>query len=321
MPSSTKSKKASKSAALLSGPIDGLLLVDKPAGPGSAEMVSRARRATGIRRIGHTGTLDRFASGLLVLVVGRATVLADTLLKYDKTYEAIFRAGKFTDTHDPSGTVTDEADFDQCKAFLESNQSRMQDWIAHCIGSRQQIPPDYSALKQQGQRVSDRVRKGQSVELKPRPVHIYESSLLQFRPDDEGFTVHCRFSVSSGTYIRSIVRDFSRDLGFPFHLENLRRTSVGPFKIEDAWKPQFDDGKPMEEPRIIPLPQAFPEWYQARLDVNRAIQLEQGKKIPVPLPEKDGENFLILRPDGRMLAIARREGNAYSLKKVFVEQA
>ncbi|MCB1171466.1 MAG: tRNA pseudouridine(55) synthase TruB [Leptospiraceae bacterium] len=319
MPSWTKSKKVSSVEDARPGAVtDGLLLVDKPAGPGSAEMVSRARRATGIRRIGHTGTLDRFASGLLVLVVGRATVLADSILRYDKTYDAVFRAGKFTDTHDPSGEVLEEASVEQCKDFLSHHRADMIAWIQNFKGRHDQIPPDYSALKQQGQRVSDRVRKGQKVELKARPVRIYESIPGEMQQDSEGFKFHCRFTVSSGTYIRAIVRDFSRDLGFPFFLESLRRSSVGPFRLEKAWSPEFEDGIPVQEPRIIPLPEAFPDWHQARVDVNRAAQLEQGRKIPVPLPENDGENFLILRPDGSTLAIACRQGAEYSLKKVFV---
>ncbi|HBS06735.1 MAG TPA: tRNA pseudouridine(55) synthase TruB [Leptospiraceae bacterium] len=319
MPSWTKSKKVSDSIAPNPGEVtDGLLLVDKPSGPGSAEMVSRARRATGIRRIGHTGTLDRFASGLLVLVVGRATVLADSLLRYNKTYEATFRAGRFTDTHDPSGEVLEQVDANRCLDFLGGSSDTMESWIHNFAGSHMQVPPDYSALKQQGKRVSDRVRRGESVRLEPRPVRIYESSLLDFQEDADGFVIHCRFTVSSGTYIRSIVRDFSRAMEFPFFLGALRRTSVGPFTLENSWIPEFEDGQPIHEPEILSLPRAFPDWYQTRLDVNRAIQLEQGRKIPVPLPDTDGENFLILRPDGTTLAIAQREGSAYCLKKVFV---
>ena len=319
MPSWIKSKKGSRIGSPgVTSVADGLLLVDKPVGPGSAEMVTRARRATGIRRIGHTGTLDRFASGLLVLVVGRATVLADSILRYDKTYEAVFRAGKFTDTHDPSGQILEEASLEQCSDFLASRRNDMVSWIENYQGRHEQMPPDYSALKQQGQRVSDRVRKGQKVELKPRPVRIYESIPGAVEQDSEGFRFHCRFTVSSGTYIRAIVRDFSRDLGFPFFLESLRRISVGPFGLANAWIPDFEDGKPLHSPEIIPLPEAFPDWHQARVDVNRAAQLEQGRKIPVPLPENDGESFLILRPDGSTLAIACRQGAEYSLKKVFV---
>ncbi|MCB1137493.1 MAG: tRNA pseudouridine(55) synthase TruB [Leptospiraceae bacterium] len=319
MPSWTKSKRVNSIEEARPAVTDGILLVDKPAGPGSAEMVSRARRATGIRRIGHTGTLDRFASGLLVLVVGRATVLADTILRYDKVYDAVFRAGRFTDTHDPHGEALEERSAQDCLEFLQRQEARMRDWVEGYAGPHSQIPPDYSALKKDGKRVSDRVRRGEVVELAPRPVRIYESEVRSIETDEEGFRIQCRFRVSSGTYIRSIVRDFSRDLGFPFFLEGLRRTAVGPFSLEEAWQPEFEAGQPLEIPRIVPLDQAFPEWHQVRVDVNRAAQLEQGRKIPVPLPAEDGENFLILRPDGRTLAIARRDGAAYSLRKVFVD--
>ncbi|MBI39706.1 MAG: tRNA pseudouridine(55) synthase TruB [Leptospiraceae bacterium] len=319
MPSWTRSKKDSSSDTYTASPItDGLLLVDKPAGPGSSEMVGRARRATGIRRIGHTGTLDRFASGLLVLVVGRATVLADSILRYNKSYEATIRAGRFTDTHDPAGTVVREVSAEQSHAFLQRNRQAMENWIQGMEGPQMQVPPDYSALKQQGKRVSDRVRRGETVELKPRPVRIYESSVTDILEDADGFYLRCRFTVSSGTYIRSIIRDFSRALEFPFFLEGLRRTSVGPFSLEHAWVPEFQDGEPLHSPEILSLPDAFPQWHQTRVDVNRGAQLEQGRKIPVPLPDQDGEIFLILRPDGETLAIAQRQGQEYSLKKVFV---
>lgn len=296
---------------------DGLLLLNKPPGPGSAEMVSRARRALRIKRIGHTGTLDRFASGLLVLVVGRATVLADTILRFDKSYDAVFRAGKFTDTHDPTGEVLQESSPAECLQFLSENRQRMEQWIRDFQGPQEQIPPDYSALKKQGRRVSDLVRQGHTVELKPRPVRIHESCLTEFHRDS-GFSLSVHFRVSSGTYIRSIVRDFSRDMGFPFFLESLNRTSVGPFSLENAWNPEFQEGRPVESPELISLTEAFPDWHQTTVDVNRAALLEQGRRIPVPLPPEDGENFLILRPGGSVLAIARREGAEYRLRKVFV---
>jgi tRNA pseudouridine55 synthase len=300
---------------------DGLLLLDKPSGPGSAEMVSRARRATGIRRIGHTGTLDRFASGLLILVVGRATVLADTILKFEKTYEATFRAGKFTDTHDPSGAVEEERSVGQCLAFLEQGRVSMEQWILDYRGDQKQVPPDYSALKRQGMRVSDRVRRGEFVELQPRSIHVADSQLLSLDEDETGFSLRARFTVSSGTYIRAIARDFSRAMGFPFYLEQLRRTSIGPFALDDAWNPRFKDGEPEYPIHILSLPDAFPDWFTVQLDESRSAQIEQGKRIPVDLPGKQNQPFFILREDGSVLAIARRQGNGYDFLKVFVREA
>ncbi|MCB1304094.1 MAG: tRNA pseudouridine(55) synthase TruB [Leptospiraceae bacterium] len=319
MQSWTKSKKASDSIPALTT-TDGLLLLDKPSGPGSAEMVGRARRATGIKRIGHTGTLDRFASGLLVLVVGRATVLADEILRFDKSYDALFRAGRFTDTHDPSGQTVDERTAEECAEFLSSDAERFAPWFAEQIGRQQQLPPHYSAIKHQGRRLSDRMRKGLEVELKPRTVEIFESSMDQPESDEHGFFIRCHFTVSSGTYIRSLVRDFSQSMGFPFYLESLRRTRVGPFSVEDAWVPPESRNLEFDAAvagRILDVRQAFPDWPAYLLDVNRAAAIEQGKKIPVPLPEADGQNFFLLRPDESVVAIARRDGAGYGFRKVF----
>ncbi|HEY7967304.1 MAG TPA: tRNA pseudouridine(55) synthase TruB [Solirubrobacteraceae bacterium] len=190
-----------------------ILPADKPAGPSSHDLVSRARRALGVRRIGHAGTLDPFATGLLLLLVGRATRLARYFVELPKIYEAVARLGWTSTTGDPEGEIVETG--------------RVPEPLVLPLGEIAQRPPAYSAVKVAGERSYARARRGEAVETPVRSVTVHESELL-WREDDR---VGLRYVCSSGTYVRSLVAD----LGDAYCL-SLRRLAVGPFSVEeDAW--------------------------------------------------------------------------------------
>lgn len=204
---------------------EGVLPVDKPEGPTSHDVVARARRALGERRIGHTGTLDPFASGLLLLCIGRATRIAEYLTGMSKSYRATLRLGSATATDDRTGDVV---------ATSEAWQTLTHDDIAAAlhaeVGARAQLPPAYSAKKIDGRRAYQLAREGASVAIASADVEIEQIDVVDIALPDVTFDVRC----SSGTYIRAIARDVGERLGTHAHLSALRRTAIGPHRIEDA---------------------------------------------------------------------------------------
>ena len=209
-------------------PIDGLLLVDKPAGISSHDAVSVARRALGEKRIGHAGTLDPFATGLLVLLVGRATRLLRHLPHEPKRYDAVVRFGTETDTEDPQGAVTVAAPL-PCVDALQAARRPL-------IGDIEQVPPAYSAKRVDGSRAYKLARQGLAPVLAPSHVHVDSIELDAFELDEAGGVSRCRMRVAcgGGTYVRSLARDLARAAGSAAHLEALRRTDSGPFSVADA---------------------------------------------------------------------------------------
>jgi len=203
-----------------------VLLVAKPAGPTSHDMVDIVRRSLGTRRVGHTGTLDPFAEGLLVMVVGRATRLVPFAAQWTKSYEGRLRLGATTDTDDATGQVQEQRPVAVDRAGLERTLDGFR-------GTVRQRPPAYSAVKVAGERAYRRARRGETVEPAEREVEIRALEVTQFAPPDVEF----RATVSAGTYVRSLARDIGAALGCGGHLVALRRTTVGPFRLEDAVAP------------------------------------------------------------------------------------
>ncbi len=250
----------------------GALLVDKPEGPTSHDVVRWARRSLGVRRIGHTGTLDPFASGLLVLLVGPVTRLAEYLLALPKRYEARARLGIRTDTHDAKGKTVNVQDLG-----AELTQEQIEAELATFEGCGQQVPPQFSAKKVGGERMYKRARRGDTVRLPPVDVEIFEIRLTDFAPPEIGFTMAC----SSGTYVRAVARDLGDTLGVGAHLTALRRTAVGGFSVDRA--------VPGEVLREGPPPQAI-HWVEPaavvghlrtiRVEADAALDLRQGRAIP-----------------------------------------
>lgn len=203
-------------------------MVAKPAGPTSHDVVDIVRRALGEQRVGHLGTLDPFAKGLLVVVVGRATRLAAYAAEWPKSYEGVIRLGVTTETDDLTGAVVATA------PWTAITPAQLAAVIASFRGGYEQRPPAYSAVKIGGERAYARARRGEAVEPAPRPVEIRELEIVEAAVPDLQF----RATVSGGTYLRSLARDIGAKLGCGAHLAALRRTAVGPLKLDDAVAPE-----------------------------------------------------------------------------------
>lgn len=206
--------------------LDGVLLLDKPEGLSSNHALQRARRALDARKAGHTGTLDPFATGLLVCCLGRATKICGVMLDADKCYEATLRFGEETDSGDLTGNVTASAP----EGFAGVTREALLEALEEFRGEIEQVPPMYSALKRDGKPLYKYAREGIELDRPPRRVTIHELELLDFEPMQARLRVHC----SKGTYIRTLAQDIGRRLDCGAHLVALRRTKVGPFDIADA---------------------------------------------------------------------------------------
>jgi tRNA pseudouridine55 synthase len=215
---------ARSSTRSTAAPVDGILNLDKPAGWTSHDVVAWVRRTLGQRSAGHAGTLDPMATGVLLVCVGQATRVVEYLTAGDKVYRAVARLGAATDTYDRTGAVTASAPVPELTA------AALTDALASFIGDIQQVPPAYSAIKQEGVAAYQKARRGETVTLAPRPVTIYGIEILDWTPPDLTLEVHC----GPGTYIRSLAHDLGQALGCGAHLASLVRTRSGSFTIEDA---------------------------------------------------------------------------------------
>lgn len=215
--------------------MDGALIIDKPAGMTSHDVVARVRRVTGHRRVGHTGTLDPFATGVLVVLAGRATRLAQFLSGAEKEYEAVIRLGFATDTGDRTGQrVTDGENQAHAKA-QSFRQEEIENALASLRGEIEQTPPMYSAKKVAGKKLYELARRGEEIERKPVRVNVSEFEATFLVENDDGSrNLEARVVCSAGTYIRTLAEDFGKKLGVGAHVAELRRTRAGQFRIEDA---------------------------------------------------------------------------------------
>ena len=213
----------------------------KPAGPTSHDVVDMVRRALGEQRVGHLGTLDPFAKGLLVLVVGRATRLAPFAAEWPKSYEGVIRLGVTTDTDDATGAVVATA------PWTGVTPAQLAGVIGSFRGAYDQRPPAYSAVKIAGERAYRRARRGEAVAPEPRPVEIRELELVEAAVPDLQF----RATVSAGTYLRSLARDIGAALGCGAHLTALRRTAVGPLRLADAVPPEAVTWDALQDASIL----------------------------------------------------------------------
>lgn len=213
--------------SMITRPPTGFLLIDKPASWTSFDVVAKLRGITGIKKIGHAGTLDPFATGLLIVAVGRdATKQIDRFTKMDKVYETTFVLGKTSTTHDPEGDIEVTATDEQVKVACE----QFPQTVPSFIGDLQQIPPMHSAIKVDGQRLYKLARQGKTVEREPRSVHIKRFEISNMDCPN----VDAVIEVSSGTYIRAIARDVGENLQVGAYLSSLRRISIGEYLVADA---------------------------------------------------------------------------------------
>ena len=210
-------------AGMRTASVDGVLLLDKPSGPGSNAVLQHAKRLMGAERAGHTGTLDPLASGLLVITFGEATRFSGELLDADKSYRARVRLGIRTSTGDAEGEVLERSERTVQREEVATALERF-------AGEIEQLPPMHSALKHRGRPLYDYARKGQTVERRPRKVRIRELELVSFAGGEFELRVLC----SKGTYIRTLAEDIGEALGCGAHLAALRRTAIGPFSLDDA---------------------------------------------------------------------------------------
>ncbi|QEO10318.1 tRNA pseudouridine(55) synthase TruB [Protaetiibacter larvae] len=280
----------------------GLLLVDKPSGITSHDVVARARRLLGTRKVGHAGTLDPMATGLLLLGVESATRLLSYLVGLDKEYTATIRLGAATDTDDADGEIVSRAD------ARGVGDAAIAAGIAALTGPLEQIPSSFSAIKVDGRRAYDLARAGHEVTLAARPVVIRTFELLATRREGAVIDLEVRVECSSGTYIRSLARDLGAGLGVGGHLTALRRTRVGPFAVADAVElpdPRADPDAvarfPAAEVLLDPADVAARLFPVVRLDGDTTRDLAHGKRVAIDAP--DAEVAAALTPEGRLAAL------------------
>jgi tRNA pseudouridine55 synthase len=266
---------------------EGLLLIDKPVGITSHDAVDGVRRVVGIRKVGHAGTLDPMATGLLVMGVGRATRLLRFLGDLDKEYEGTGRLGEETDTLDAQGSVVRTAPVDVTEEQLGTA-------MASLVGEIQQRPPAYSAAKVGGRRLYAAAREGRPLEAEPRIVRVDSFDLRGFDGRDFRFQVVC----SGGTYVRSLVAEVGSGLGAGAHLIALRRTRIGPFRVEEA-SPPDDPGD------LLPLESAVAHLPAVEIDEDEAVAARHGRCLA---PAGIESPYALRDPDGRLIGVWRDTG-------------
>ena len=280
---------------------DGLLLVDKPAGVTSHDVVLAARRATGESRIGHGGTLDPFATGLLVLLVGRATRLLPYMDGEPKVYRATVRFGAETDTEDLHGTVTRTAPPPARDDVLAA--------LPRLTGEIDQVPPAYSAKRVDGRRAYDAARAGEAVELAPVRIRVHAWEPLGW----DGADLDVRITCGGGTYVRSLARDLGRLVGSAAHLVALRRERSGPFAVDDAASLEQLLGG--QAPVLPPL-RALDSMPQERIDEEAIGRIVRGIDVPAGTA---GEWGALVGDNGALVAVAERRGDRWQPRVVMRE--
>ncbi len=232
---------------------EGILLVDKPSGPTSHDVVDRLRRVLRMKRIGHAGTLDPMATGLLVLLIGRATKISQFMMSMDKEYTGAVRLGVVTETQDAEGAVLEERPLPE-----GLTEAAVRECMAGFLGDQYQTPPMFSAKKVEGQKLYKLARKGKTIEREPRVIHVGRFELTAFEPPVLRFDV----ASSKGTYIRTLAHDLGERLGCGGHLCELRRTAVGRFGVDKALPLEEIEGLTATRlrRRLIPVKQAVPSY-------------------------------------------------------------
>ena len=285
--------------------MNGIVIIDKPQGWTSQDVTARLRRVFNTRRIGHGGTLDPMAPGVLPVFVGRATRGVEFFEHAEKTYETVLRLGITTDTEDISGTVLTEQD-----AFVTGEQ--LEKVLDQFRGDIMQVPPLYSALKINGQKLVDLARKGKEVERKPRPITIHELTLLGMEADGIRLRVRC----SKGTYIRTLCKDIGEALGCGGCMAALRRVQAGEYTIGEA-VPLLELLE-MEQPEQVlrPVDSMFRNLPAVTLSANQEKRCRNGNSFTISLPEG---TYRAYAANGEFLMLAKVEDGVMSTIKSFWE--
>jgi len=252
--------------------VSGVLVVDKPVGLTSHDVVQIIRRGTGIRRAGHTGTLDPRASGVLVVLIGPAVRLSEYVSASDKRYQATIRLGSSTDTYDAEGTITGSSPVE------DITEEQFDEILQTFTGEIEQVPPPYSAVKVKGRKAYEMAREGEEVDLQPRTINVYSLEILEWAPPEVVVDVYC----SSGTYVRSLANDLGNALGCGAHLVGLRRTKSGRFTLRDAvplrrLQETFDAGTWYRH--LIPAAEALADWPMVELNGDEVELVRHGHRV------------------------------------------
>lgn len=299
---------------------NGILLVDKPDGMTSHGVVARVRRLAGTRKVGHAGTLDPMATGLLVVGIGPSTRLLTWLVGADKEYLATIRLGSTTVTDDAEGDVLVVAD---PAVLAEVTDSAIRDGIAKLTGDIEQVPSSVSAIKVDGVRSYAKVRAGEDVALAARPVTVSEFEVIDVRREQDAIDLDVRVVCSSGTYVRALARDLGAGLAVGGHLTALRRTRIGPFDVadgstlDDLAGRSDDTAEAVGDALIAPTAAAARFLPVVSLDAAQAVDLGHGKTVRLSSPEsgdastaeaagghEDKRPLAAVAPDGRLVGIA-----------------
>ena len=285
--------------------MNGIVIIDKPQGWTSQDVTARLRRVFNTRRIGHGGTLDPMATGVLPVFVGRATRGVEFFEHAEKTYETVLRLGLTTDTEDVTGTVLSQQEVTVTKEQVERI---LEDFRGEIL----QIPPMYSALKINGQKLCDLARKGKEVERKPRPITIHELTLLEM----DGQFLRLRVRCSKGTYIRTLCKDIGEKLGCGGCMEALRRVTAGEYTIEEAVPlPQLlEEAEPEKYLRTVDT--MFRNHPEVKLTANQEKRCRNGNSFSVSLPEG---TYRAYSQSGEFLMLAKVEDGVMSTIKSFFE--
>ena len=288
----------------------GVIVVDKPEGPTSHDVVSIVRRGTGVRKVGHAGTLDPRASGVLVLCLGPATRLSEYLSTSKKIYAARIRFGESTKTYDAEGETTSFAGELPSEAQIESALDTFR-------GEIQQIPPPYSAVKIQGRKAYELARAGKPVKLDPRSVTVYELKVLDYQPPDLSIRVEC----SAGTYIRSLAHDLGAALSTGAHLVALRRLKAGHFGLEHAARLETLEAAMRRgewQSWLLPASEALPDFPIVTVEKPELEKIRNGQRIPARYQATGMARAL--GQDGELVAILEsvEHGREWQPRKVFL---
>lgn len=285
--------------------MNGIVIVDKPAGWTSQDVTARLRRVFNTRRIGHGGTLDPMATGVLPVFVGRATRGVEFFEHAEKTYEAVIRLGLTTDTQDTSGEVLEEKP-------VSVSEEELAEILSQFRGEILQVPPMYSALKVNGQKLCDLARKGQQVERQPRPITIYRLEMADF----DGVTARLTVRCSKGTYIRTLCHDIGQALGCGGCMQQLRRVSAGAYTIEEAvpLAQLLETAEP--EQFLRPVDSMFEAYPALSLTPKQEARCRNGNSFSCGV--QDG-TYRLYAQSGEFLALSKMDNGIMSTIKSFFE--
>ncbi len=285
--------------------MNGIVIIDKPQGWTSQDVTARLRRVYSTRRIGHGGTLDPMATGVLPVFVGRATRAVEFFEHAQKTYETVLLLGKTTDTQDVTGTVLEEKKVEVSPADIEAVLPKFR-------GEIMQVPPMYSALKVNGKKLYELARKGQEVERQPRPITIFELTNLGF----DGLRLRLRVKCSKGTYIRTLCQDIGQALGCGGCMEQLRRVQAGEYKIEDAVPLEALLSSETPEQYLRTMDTMFTQYPAVKLTTNQEKRCRNGNPFSSPLPKG---TYRAYSQSGEFLMLAQVEDGVMTTIKSFFE--